>query len=268
MEGSFTLTRFTPAAGLASAALQAGFRSGAKGTHSSRTMMLADLTAVMSAVGPSAAAADYERAITQGNCLGKATAATRKLSAQRLSEVYSLDPAVRVFRVFRTLWYQDQNGRPLLALLLVLARDPLLAATARPVTSLPPGGEFQREPLRIAIQQAASGRFNESILGKVVRNTASSWTQTGHLHGRALKKRQAVRATAAVASFAIYLAYLAGFRGNDIFTSLWFGVLDCGPGRARELAIEAKQMGLLDLRIGGDVVDIRLDRLDPALARS
>jgi Mrp family chromosome partitioning ATPase len=41
-------------------------------------------------------------------------------------------------------------------------------------------------------------------------------------------------------------------------------VLDTSPSDARNLALEAKRLGLIDLSISGDIVDIGLDRLDPS----
>ena len=70
----------------------AGFRLGAKGTHTSRTIMLAELEAVLAAAGARAARAGYAAAIVEANCLSKPTAATRRLSCQRLRELYGLDP--------------------------------------------------------------------------------------------------------------------------------------------------------------------------------
>lgn len=242
-------------------ALMAGLKADAKGTHSSRTIMLGDLASVLSATRDDARRPDYVAAITESNCLGKPTGSTRRLSAQRLSELYILDPSLPLYRVFRRLWDQDAAGRSLLAIVLAVARDPLLAATAEPVLSLPVGAEYQREASRQALRRVAGERFNSSILDKVLRNTASSWTQSGHLQGRTFKKRCAVKATVGSAVLALYLGYLTGFRGSDLFASGWFRLLDCTPSRARELALEAKRLGLIDLRIAGDVVDLKLDRL-------
>ena len=108
----------------------AGFRWGEKGTHTSRTIMLDELRSVLVNCEPDAARDDYLSAIREDNCLGKRTAATRRLSSQRLSELYGLDPAVPLFRVLRRCWYTDRDGQPLLALLLALARDPLLRVSA------------------------------------------------------------------------------------------------------------------------------------------
>src|SRR5688572_2945057 len=102
--GSEGRIRFCPWRELPREVLQAGFRQGAKGTHSSRTIMLDDLSSVMSATTPATPRREYIDAITDGNCLGKSTAATRRLSSQRLSELYALDPEVPIFRIFRRLW--------------------------------------------------------------------------------------------------------------------------------------------------------------------
>lgn len=77
----------------------AGFRWGQKGTHTSRTIMLDELQAVLANCRPDAARDDYLLAIHDDNCLGKRTVATRKLSSQRLSELYALDPEVPLFDV-------------------------------------------------------------------------------------------------------------------------------------------------------------------------
>jgi hypothetical protein len=241
-----------------------GFRFGAKGTHTSRTIMFDELRALFAAVPPTASRREYATAIVDGNCLGKSTTATRRLSNQRLTELYGLDPDVPVFRALRRLWELDETGQRLLALECALARDPLLAATAKAVHDLPPEAEFQRDTMRESLRQFVGGRLNDAILDKVVRNAASSWGQAGYLVGRTFKKRRAVRPTPPAVAFALYLARAAGFRGAQLFTSGWISILDCSPNRARELALDAKRRGLVDLRMAGDVVDITFERLERA----
>lgn len=259
--------RLFPTNGPRARAEEVGFRFGAIGTHTSRTMMLAELETVLDAAPKATKRADYAAAIIEGNCLSKATAATRRLSNQRLGELYGLDPDLPLFRVLRRLWSLDLDGRPLLALLAAIARDPLLSATCSAVIPLPPSGELQREPMKAALRASVGERLNESILEKVCRNAASSWTQSGHLEGRTFKKRCQVRATPAAAAFALYLAYAAGYRGSDLFSSGWLQLLDCDPGQARQLALEAKRIGLIDLRMAADVIELNIARLDPTAAR-
>ena len=60
--------------------------------------MLTELRAVLATNRPEATRDEYLSAIHEDNCLGKRTTATRKLSSQRLSELYALDPEVPLFR--------------------------------------------------------------------------------------------------------------------------------------------------------------------------
>lgn len=247
-------------------AIAAGFRFGRIGTHTSRTIMLDELTAVFTAVPEKGKPDDYLAAIVDENCLGKQTVSTRRLTFQRLRELYALDPAAPIFRILRRLWDLDEQSRPLLALLASLARDPLLLATAEVILSLPEGAEFQRTAMREALTKAVEDRLNESTLNKVVRNAASSWSQSGHLEGRTFKFRRLVRATPAAVAFALYLAHAAGLAVEESLSSGWIKVLDCSASAALDLATAAKRQGLLDLRMAGDVIDLNLDRLDPAYA--
>jgi hypothetical protein len=224
--------------------------------------MLDDLGAVLAAVPAGAGRDEYAQAIIEGNCLGKSTVATRRHSNQRLGELYAFDPEVPVFRVLRRLWDLDRAGRPLLALQCSIARDPLLAATASAILPLTPGSEFQRDKMREALRSVVGERLNDAILEKVMRNAASSWTQSGHLEGRTFKKRRLVQLTPGSVAYALYLGNLAGFKGTQLFASGWIALLDCTPGCAQDLAIEAKRHGLVDLRISGDIVEIKFDRLD------
>lgn len=262
--GTQTLVFFAPASSAAQRQA-AGFRCGHVGTHTSRTMMLAELSALLAAVPPAVKLGAYRTAIVEENCLGKRTVSTRRLTFQRLQELYALDPTVPVFRILRRLWGIDEQGRPLLALLIALARDPLLLATAPAVVPLPPGAELSRASMRETLGQAGE-RLNESILGKVIRNAASSWSQSGHLQGRTFKTRRPVHATPAALALALYLAHAAGLSTEESFHSGWVQVLDCSASAALELATAAKRLGLLDLRMAGDVIDLQLGRLDPAHA--
>ena len=108
-----------------------GFRFGDTGMHTSRTMMLAELVDLLAALPRSATRDDYRSAIVEHNVLGKSTNASRRLTNQRLGELYGLDPAIPVFRVLRRLWDLDEDGRPLVAMMCALTRDPLLRARAR-----------------------------------------------------------------------------------------------------------------------------------------
>ncbi len=287
------------------AAVKAGVRFGTVGTHTSRTMMLSELRDLLAAVPARAPASDdlaasqgdlfspthvqpslfqaqlpsrddYSQAILEDNVLGKDTAASRRGTLQRLSELYGLDPQLAVFRVLRRLWEVDGSGRPLLALLCALARDPLLRATAKAVLPLSPGGELSRSALYEALTadeeedqpsrtDRLSSRFKPSILDKIARNAASSWAQAGHLEGRVRKIRKKVRPTAGSAAFALWLGHLQDLAGDYLLRTLWAAVLDVTQDELFDLALAAKQRGLLRAVSGGGVRAIDVAGLDPAM---
>lgn len=244
-----------------------GFRFGAIGTHTSRTMMLEELTLLLEAQPADTRREKYAQAIIEENILGKATTATRRLSNQRLGELYGLDPSVAIFRVMRGLWDIDSSARPLLALLVAIARDPLLAASADAIIGLSLGAEYSRDQLRGALRQSVGERLSDSTVDKVARNVASTWTQSGHLTGRTFKRRALASASPVSAAMALYLASAAGFRSEAVLASAWCQVLDLNPSNARRLAVEAKALGLIDLRAAGDVLVLDVERLDPYKGR-
>ncbi|MFW6106947.1 MAG: hypothetical protein ACOC8H_02180 [bacterium] len=239
----------------------AGFRWGEKGTHTSRTMMLDELRSVLIYCSPEATREEYLGAILEDNCLGKRTGSTRRLSSQRLSELYALTADVPLFRVMRRCWYTDREGQPLLALLLTLARDPLLRATAGTVLRMRPGEELARQEMTHAIRGAVGNRLSDSTLDKVVRNAASSWTQSGHLKGRGRKTRQQVTPTPAATVYALLLGYLTGVRGAALFESYWARALDAPVSELQDLAADARRLGFLDMSQSGGVIDVSFSRL-------
>lgn len=245
------------------AAKKAGLRFGDKGTHTSRTCMLADLSEVLELVPESASRSQYAQAIIESNALGKRTEATRRHSNQRLGELYGLSPDIPLFRVLRRLWKLDEEGRPLLALLSALARDPLLRATAPAILTLHQGEELVRTNLVATLRKQVGDRLNDSILDKVARNTGSTWTQSGHLDGRARKVRIQAEPTPAVTAFALWLGHLGGLAGEDLLTSFWAQVLDRTPAALCELTLQAKRLDLVRASIGGGITEIDASGLDP-----
>ena len=223
--------------------------------------MFDELSRLLGAVPGDVSRKRYEKAAIEDNCLGKRTVATRKLSFQRLSELYGLDARLLLFRALRDLWASHESSRPLLALLLALARDPLLRATARPVADTPIGHEFGRQSMRDALFDAVGERLNDETLDKVVRNASSSWTQSGHLRGRGRKTRQRVEASPVVVTYALLLGYAVGHRARLLFETPWAAVLDSPPGELIGVAVHARRLGLLDLKQSGQVVEVSFPML-------
>lgn len=236
-----------------------GFRFDQQGVHSSRTMMLKEIAFLFDECPATTNHDGYVAAIVEANCLGKRTASNRRISAQRLRELYGLDPALTAFRIFRYFWDIDEAGRPLLALLTALARDHLLRVTCEPILHMRLGEELSRQTILDSLRKDTGNRLNDSTLDKVVRNTASSWTQSGHLHGRSRKVRQRVQPTPVVMTYAIVLGYILGARGYGVFSTIWARVLDLPVSEQAELAMQAKRLGLLTMRQAGGILQISID---------
>lgn len=238
-----------------------GFRFGEKGTHTSRTIMVPELTTLLRRCPVSATRADYTTEVMEHNCLGKQTASTRFLTNQRLGELYGLDPSVPLFRVMRHLWDIDEKGRHLLALLAAICRDPLLRVTGPVIIRMKHGEELARQQITDALRDSVGDRLNDDSLDKVVRNTSASWTQSGHLSGRSRKTRERAITTPAVTTFALLLTYMTGVRGMPAFESFIARLLDASPDELIHFAMDAKRLGLLDIKQSGGIITLSFDLL-------
>lgn len=234
----------------------AGARFGAKGTHTSRTMMLEELAELLRAVPSSGDRGAYECAVIEENCLGKTTTSNRRLTLQRMSELFGLDPDVPLFVVLRRLWELDPEGRPLIALMCALARDPLLRGTSPHILSMPVGAELMHDEYMVSIREHVEMRLNDGVLDQVRRNSSASWGQSGHLEGRVRKRRKRVGAPFGAVAFALWLGSLEGRVGDDLLASFWMRHFDAPSHAIIEAVLRCKQSGLIYASIGGGVVQI------------
>ncbi len=225
-------------------------------------MMLAELETLLAVVPVGSDAADYREAIVQRNVLGKNTDSTRKESLRRLRELYALDERTPIFGLLRKLHAIDSASLPLLAFQVAWARDPLLRATTPPVLQASDGDTVGTDRLAQAFEAAFPNQYSELSRGQTARHAASSWTQSGHLKGRANKTRQRIKPTTFAVTMALFLGHIAGYHGATVFSNPWCALLDLKAERARAMGQEAHRAGLLNLRAVGEVVEISF----PALA--
>lgn len=228
-------------------------------------MMFAELEQLLSGLPSSTLRERYAAAIVDDNALGKDTESTRRLTLQRMAELYGLDPALPLFRALRRVWAVDLEGRPLIAVLCALARDPLLRASAPVVLQLAEGAELVRATLLDALRVAVGERLSEPVLDKVARNVASTWSQSGHLAGRVRKLRRRVAPTPGSLALALWLAGLEGLAGGQLLASPWAQLLDRSPRELEPFVLRAKQLGLVSANIGGGTIEIDTTGLDAPL---
>jgi hypothetical protein len=243
------------------AAVEYGFVIDGLGPHSSRTIMLEDLELLLTACPRDAGPEVYRAAVLDDNVLLKATESTRRKSFRHLREMYGLDPCILLFRALADLWDQEAAARPMLALLCGIARDPSLRATARVILDAQAGVPVTAAMMSAAMQAQYPVQLAESTLASVGRNTLSSWTQTGHVQGRANKVRSQAHCHPISLAFALLLGYLCGERGDALLHTLWARLLDAPPHILREQAVVASRQGWLEYRHAGDVTDISFHHL-------
>jgi hypothetical protein len=224
-------------------------------------MMLAELAAVLAAVPIGSIATDYRAAVLHRNVLDKATDSTRRKSLRHLRELYALDETTPIFKLLRKLSATDAKSLPLLAVQVAWARDPLLRATTQPVLDASEGERVETASLEQALEVAFPNKYSEQSRDKIARNAASSWTQAGHLAGRAKKLRRRIKPSVAAVTMAFFLGEVAGYHGAAIFSNPWCRLLDLNSDRAKALGFEAHRAELLNLRAVGEIVELNFPLL-------
>lgn len=232
-----------------------GFGFAKRSVHVARTIMLEDLFRLFMAVPEAKKQSDYLKAIIEDNCLEKKTLNTRKISAEQLVQLYTIDPEITIFRNLLYFWQRDEMGRPLLALLCALTRDSILRQTARLIMDTSEGSMFTNESVEDYIGNLFEDRYSKVTLASMARNIRSSWTQTGHLSGRSIKNRVRAGATPSTVAYALLLGCLMGRRGSELFETEYAKILDCSRERAIEMAEQASVRGWIVFKRIGNVME-------------
>src|SRR5262249_4374995 len=145
----------------------------------------------------------------------------------RLNTLYGILKPRPIQLAARRLWPRSVAGRPVLALLCALAREPLLRRSAGPILGAHPGDSGRWPDLASAIAAEYPERYSPKMMKSLAQKCASSWTQSGHLRGHVNKRRCLAEPSAEAAAFAALLGTLAGFGGPALLQSPWMRLLDC-----------------------------------------
>jgi hypothetical protein len=232
-----------------------GDRSG--GPSTSQTIMVESLDALIELLPPTASADAYRAAVIDDNLLGKRTAGAREWAFRQLRRFYALDTASLLFRALRDLW-PDPEGRPLLALLCAMARDPVLRASAPVVLASDFGTVVGPDEFEKVIEDVFPGAYRASTRRATARKLASSWQQAGHLEAVTPTRKVRTRVTSApsAVAYALLLGHLQGVRGVVLLDTPWARVLDQPASRLIDLGVTASQRGMLEFRHAGGLIDV------------
>ena len=236
--------------------LHIGFGSERNSAHTSRTMMLAELTTLLESLPPQANQEDYTHAIIEENLLGKTTASNRKETAKFLIRLYELDPNGLLFRVFRYYWQLDAASRPLLAGLYANARDYLLRSSAQLVVETEEGEILARQSMERLVKEKFPNRFSPASTLSISQNMMSSWKQIGYLEGRKTVRRKTPEIAPIHVAFALLLGYCGGIRDSLLFETFWTSLLHIPNHLLHELASQASQRGLLTYKNAGGIIEV------------
>ena len=245
-----------------------GFRFDNGSAHTARTMMLEDLQLLLSYVSnQDSPKNDYLKAVTEDNCLGKRSVKTRTLTSRHLVYLYSLDPSTTIFQALRYFWDRDVDSQPLLALLCSYSRDSLLRISAPLIVQLTEGETIARVDMEEYINEKYPDRFSKATLKSTAQNLNSTWTKSGHLVGKTKKIRARAMATPGSVSYALFLGYLTGIRGESLFTTEYASLLDCSKAHLIELAEDASRRGWIVFKRIENVIEVQFYNLLTAQER-
>jgi len=239
-----------------------GFSFEEGGAHLARSMMLADLRALLDQIDDlKATRSEYVNAIVSDNCLGKRSGMARSLAARHLANLYGLDPSVTLFRILRYFWSRDPQGQPLLALICAYCRDPFLRASAPFFLALSEGSSVQRVDVENYIETVFPSRFSQATIKSAAQNVSTTWTDSGHVRGRVKKTRARAIATPGSVAYAVLVGYLTGPRGPALFGTEYAALLDRPGALTTELAQEASRQGWINMKRVGPVVEVTFANL-------
>lgn len=236
-----------------------GYKFGRSGAHSARTMMLDELVVLFSHLPVKASKTEYIDAIVEGNLLNKPSKKARQLTARHLIDLYSLDIATPIFRVFRQLWERDVDARPVLALCICLARDPLLRGSMSFILQKQTGERIERVEIEELLGSQYPERFSPASLKSFAQNINGTWTRAGYLKGKASKLRSLPVITPTNLTYCLFLGYLEGVSGQRLFSSRWTNLLGLPITELTNLATAAAHRGQIVFMNAGGIKEVRFD---------
>src|SRR5208283_666538 len=167
-----------------------GFNIGCNGAHTARTLMLDEISTLLSQLPRAEDRNTFLEAILVKNILSKSTSSSRKRTFEHLVSLYVLDSRVPLFRLLRHFWRLDPSGRRLTVLVSARARDPLLQLGSDFLLRIPIGDVYDPAAFEDFIERTFPDRFSDKTRRSLAQNIASTFTQTGFFAGKFKKVRR------------------------------------------------------------------------------
>lgn len=252
---------------LASGLLSVGAVNSFVGALTSRTLMLAELSLLLEAIDVQSQTDEstLRWLVVEENVCAKNSGATRNKTFRHLRELYALSNEVALWKALVHFWALAPAERPLLALLVAFAREPLLRLTWPLVAELPLEHPLTAPDISAFIERELPEHYATSTLTSLGKNCASAWSQSGHLSATSPKWRSRAKGGPASTTLALWLAHLEGTGPAQSFESRWATLLDASWPALDGWAFEAHRKGWLDYRRVDNVVALNFERLTEQL---
>ena len=229
-----------------------------KTIHTSRTIMFAELAKVMN---HGIESDNYYDTLKQ-NVISKATQSGITKTSRYLKSLYDLDASQPQFMAFKHFWsIANERDKPLLALIYAIGNDYQLKNSIPVINNTEIGKKVTVESIESNIENLYPQKYTNNTLRSMAQNIASSWKQAGFITGKVKNIRTQPEINYLVLTFAIFMAYLNGLRGDFILTSDWVKALTLDERTIRSLAIEAAKRDLLQYQYAGNVTSITFKNL-------
>ena len=184
-------------------------------------MMLPEMRQLCLSLPKEATPSEYASSVLDDNILAKPTTSSRVKSLRHLIELYSLDYHRSLFRALRQFAEVDPQSLPLMAMACAFCRDRQLRASFDLISTLQPGEILPRQKMEAHLEEAFPGRFSDAMKKSLAQNVNTTWTESGHLVGRAKKVRGVPQSRPIASVYAMFAGYLAGFRGEILLNSVF-----------------------------------------------
>ena len=240
---------------------QFGFATNRTGGHMARSMMLTEIRQLFAVLPLEASLDDYHSAIDGRNVLAKPTQSSREKSFRHLVELYGLDLKKPLFRTLRMLAKDQPADLPLMAMLCTYARDPQLRHSFELIDVISPGSVLPRQKMETHLETGFPGLFSEGMKKSLAQNVNTTWTACGHLEGHTKKVRSRPRPGWAAATYAMYVGYLVGLRGEILLNSVFGHLVAAAPAQLTAHLTTAAARHWLRLRNAGGVIEIDFSQL-------
>ena len=229
-----------------------------KSTHTSRTLMFAELDKVMS---HSIDGSDFAE-ILLNNVTGKKSSSNIQKTATHIKSLYGFDMEYAPFAAFKYFWKNaESSDKPMLALIYAINEDDLLAESLAVITETLIGEKATIEAFENVIEKYHPNNYTANTRKSLAQNIASSWKQAGIIEGKVKNIRVQRVISYYVAGFAFLTSYLKGNRGEFIWNNVGVKALGLSENRLRELAVECAKRDLMQYQYAGSVTAISFNKL-------